>query len=360
MEILDYLHSQHYQSDKYVPRKTSIPELGDINLFGVRGAGKTSIILEYLETFDEESKLYIDCEDPNLIFNELTPHSLQQYLNEHNISLLILDHYDPSLLEYFPDVERLIILSRIALTDIRFEKIELFPLDYEEFLGFENSVTATNVFNHFLKAGTLPAIARSHRFTLYPLKLFWQSRFSIAEQNLLLILAQHHTKHLTTYQIYNLAKERFKVSKDWLYKTVKDFRDEKLIFFINDRYQKGGKKMILFDFAFAKYLTTGQPFIIQFDTMIALSLIKHGIKFETLGIHGYITYDNELIIPAPFESEESLWAKSQTKFSLYKQYKVKKITIVTVANSYEYDIEKLHFEALPFYEWTVLHDEEED
>ena len=117
--------------------------------------------------------------------------------------------------------------------------------------------------------------------------------------------------------------------------------------------------MLLFDFAFAKYLTLGQPFILQFDTMIALALMKHHIGVQTLGIHGYITDNNELIIPAPFESEESLWVKSQNKFSIYKKYDIKKVTIITVANSYEYDIEKLHFEALPFDEWSVINDEED-
>jgi hypothetical protein len=116
--------------------------------------------------------------------------------------------------------------------------------------------------------------------------------------------------------------------------------------------------MLLFDFAFAKYLTMGQPFITQFDSMIALALIKHGISIQTLGIHGYVTTQNELIVPAPFESEESLWVKSQNKFSLYKKYGIQKVTIVTVANSFEYHIEKLHFEALPFDEWSVINDEE--
>jgi hypothetical protein len=274
--------------------------------------------------------------------------------------MLILDQYEKGYLEHFPHVDRLIVISRIPLDHSDLTSIELFPLDYEEFLAFESSISATNAFNHYLKSGTLPALAKSYRSTLLPMKHFWQSHFTSNEQKLLLILAQHHTKHLTTHQIYQFAKERFRVSKDWLYRTIKAFTEEKLILFIDDRYQKGGKKMILFDFAFAKYLTTGQPFITQFDTMIALALLKHDIDFETLGIHGYLTKENELIIPAPFESEESLWAKSQTKFSLYKQHGVKKITIVTVANSYEYDIEKLHFEALPFYEWTVLYDEEEE
>jgi len=360
MELLEYFHSQHFSSEKYIPRKLQLPQSGAINLFGVRGAGKSSMVLALLEEIDEETYLYIDFEDPNLIFGTLDTATLQHYIDHNEITLLILDHYEECHLEQLPNVDNLIVISRIPLGDEGYILVELFPLDYEEFLAFEHSISATNAFNHFLKCGTLPAMAKSYRSTVLPMKQFWQSHFTPNEQQLLLILAQHHTKHLTIHQIYTFAKERFRVSKDWLYRTIHAFTEEKLLFFINDRYQKGGKKMILFDFAFAKYLTTGQPFITQFDTMIALALLKHGVAFETLGIHGYITKEDELIIPAPFESEERLWAKSQTKFSLYKQYGIQKITVVTVSNTYEYDIEKLHFEALPFYEWTVLLYEEEE
>jgi len=273
--------------------------------------------------------------------------------------MLVLDHYEKNYLSSFPNVERLIVLTRVPLDSALFTPLELFPLDYEEFLAFESGSLHSGGFNHFLRSGTLPLLARSQKTSTQAMKTFFQSAFDTQEQKLLLLLAQHHTKHLTTNQIYTFAKEKFKVSKDWLYKTIKRFREEKLILFIEDRYQKSGKKMLLFDFAFAKYLTLGQPFILQFDTMIALALMKHGIAVQTLGIHGYVTENHELILPAPFESEESLWAKSQNKFSLYKKYGIKKVTIVTVANAYEYSIEKLHFEALPFDEWSVINNEEE-
>lgn len=357
MNLLEYYQNQHYFNENYVLRKTQIPPKGDITLYGVRGSGKSAMVLDFLEDKEAETTLYIDLDDPNLILSTLTPLLLQQYINKFNIILLVLDHYTEGYLPTFPNVERLIIVSRTKIADTSFIPLELFPLDYEEFLAFESSISATNAFNHFLRRGTLPAMAKLHKSNTTAMKTFMQSHFDPNEQKLLIILAQHHTKHLTTHQIYIFAKEKFKVSKDWLYKTIKAFAEEKLILFINDRYQKSGKKMLLFDFAFAKYLTTGQPFIVQFDTMVALALLKHRISFETLGIHGYITLDDELIIPAPFESEESLWVKSQNKFSLFKKYGVDKVTIVTVANTYEYDIEKLHFEALPFYEWTVLYDE---
>ena len=308
-------------------------------------------------TTDPEKTLYIDLDDPNLIFNTLTPLVLQQFIDREGISLLIIDHYTKGYLPYFPNVERLIVLSRIPLEEPDLKPVELFPLDYEEFLAFESGAAKSSGFNHFLRAGTLPAITKSQKTSIETMKTFLYSSFDESERKLLLILAQHHTKHLSTHQIYTFAKEKFKVSKDWLYKTMKLFTQEKLILFIEDRYQRSGKKMLLFDFAFAKYLTLGQPFILQFDTMIALALMKHRIAVQTLGIHGYVTKQDELIITAPFESEESLWVKSQSKFSIYKKYGIKKITIVTVANSYEFQIEKLHFEAIPFNEWSVIHDE---
>jgi len=360
MNLLEYYQSQHPNNEYFVPRKCIIPQDGDINLYGVRSSGKTSVALDLLSEQDEKVSLYIDFNDPNLILNALTTLILQQYIDKESITLLILDHYRHGLLSAFPNVQRLIVLSRIALPEKSLLGIKLFPLDYEEFLAFENTSYGNKGFNHFLRVGTLPQLARSGKSSTQVMKIFFYSSFSESEQKLLLILAQHHTKHLTTHQIYTFAKEKFKVSKDWLYKTMKSFTEEGVTLFIDDKHEKSGKKMLLFDFAFAKYLTLGQPFIIQFDTMIALALKKHNIEVKTLSIHGYVTNKDELIIPAPFESEESLWIKSHKKFSLFKKYGIQKVTIVTVTNSYEFKIEKLFFEALPFDEWSVINTEEEE
>ncbi len=358
-DMLEHYHNQYPKSEDFIPRKCSLPKEIDINLFGARGSGKTSIILDYLAHIENLEILYIDLEDPYFMFETLDILLLQRYIDKYRIQILVLDHYHKNLLSRFPDVSQIIVVSRKPLGVDTLAPIELFPLDYEEFLAFENTAIHSQKLNHFLRSGTLPLLARSQKAHRLTMKSFFKSAFSLQEQRLLLILAQHHTKHLTTHQIYAFAKEKFKVSKDWIYQTVKSFSDEKIILFINDHSAKSGKKMILFDFAFAKYLAIGQPFIFQFDTMIALALIKHNIPVKTLGIHGYITKENELILPAPFESEESLWVKSQNKFSLYKTYNISKVTIVTIANSYRYTIDQLYFEALPFNEWSVINNEED-
>jgi len=358
MDLLEYYHNQHPKCDNFVPRKCHLLDNADINLFGVRGSGKTYIVLDYLAQVEHEGILYIDFEDPNLIFYTLDIILLQEYIDKHAIKILILDHYKEGFLSAFPNVLQLIVITRVSLKLKTLMSLELFPLDYEEFLAFGNIAMHAQGFNHFLRSGTLPLLAHSQKTSLQAMKSFFYSSFTPQEQKLLLILAQHHTKHLTTHQIYTFAKNKFKVSKDWLYQTIKLFSNEKLILFIDDRYEKSGKKMLLFDFAFAKFLTLGQPFILQFDTMVALALIKHNISIQTLGIHGYVTEKNELIISAPFESENSLWVKSQNKFALYKKYGITRVTIVTVTNTYDYVIEKLHFEALPFDEWAVINNED--
>ena len=191
------------------------------------------------------------------------------------------------------------------------------------------------------------------------MKQFFQQQFNPNEQSLILILARYNTQAMTIHQIYSFTKEHFRISKDFVYSSIKRFQEEGLLYFIDNAIKRSGKKMILYDFAFAKYLTAQQPFGTQFDSMIALTMFKHKIDFKTLGIHGYVSNKNELIIPAPFESEESFWVKAQKKFTLYKKHGIQKVTIVTVANSYTFSIEKLHFEALPFDEWSISHNEED-
>lgn len=357
MNRLDYFQKSVPQGALFVQRKLQLPDENHINLHGVRGSGKSALVIDYLQDMDSETLLYIDFEDPTLLFSPLSGREIQQYVEQNGIELLILDHYDASNLESLPIAERTIIISRVALGYSGFAESELFALDYEEFLAFERGMSQTGSFNHFLKLGTLPLMSQYSHKELTDLKSFLLSRFDKQEISLLVVLATYQTRHLTINQIYTAAKARFRVSKDWLYSKMKTFQSEGIIFFIDDIYQKGGKKLILFDFALTKYLNPTQSFNIQFDAMVALALLKHHREFKTLGISGYMVKGGELIVCAPFESEESMWKRSHNRFSFYKKYSVNRVTIVTVANSYSYKIENIQFEALPFYEWSILNED---
>jgi hypothetical protein len=283
---------------------------------------------------------------------------IEGFIIANEIKILVLDHYTHEYFERFPMVKTLIILSSTHYDyGEKFKYINLPLLDYEEFFAFQKRGTETQIFNLFLKQGTLPQLALSTAPKEQMFLNFIESHFNESEQNLLTILAHFNGATITTFQLYNYAKERYKISKDLIYKQINDFEEKSIISFIFDNEDTKKKKLLFFDFALAKYLTLTQTFPRQFETMIALSLHKHNISFKTFGSRGYITQNNYLIIPAPFESEEVFWKQAQSKFSNYKKNRLTHVYIITITNTYEFKIGNIEFEALPFYEWIVINDE---
>jgi hypothetical protein len=283
---------------------------------------------------------------------------IEGFVEANEIEILVLDHYNHDYFQKLPDIYRIIIVSDYFYDyGDEFKSLEIPLLDYEEFFSFQKRGTEAQIFNQFLRQGTLPQLAIETKPKEQLFYSFIESHFSKSEQRLLIVLAHFNTSFLTTHQLYTYAKERYKISKDLIYRQIKELKERGVIVFIPDVINSNIKKMIFFDFALAKYLSLTQSFPKQFDTMIALSLIKHRVEFKAFGISGYLTESGELIIPAPFESEESFWKKAHNKFITYKIAKVKRVYIITITAQYRFEIENIEFEALPFYEWVVINDE---
>jgi len=358
MQLLEYFYDRNNEISTYHQRKFTIPNVKKLLLYGSPASGKTSLVLDYLSNYDEEKLLYIDFKDPKFHFRDIMEEDIEGFIEANEIEILVLDHYQHYYFEILPKVRKLIIVSAIYCDyQNEFEYLNLPLLDYEEFFSFQKRGTETQIFNLFLKQGTLPQLAISTAPKEQMFLNFIESHFNESEQKLLTILAHFNGATVTTFQLYSYAKERYKISKDLIYKQIKSFEEKSIINFIFDSYDTKKKKLLFFDFALAKYLTLTQTFLRQFETMIALSLYKHNISFKTFGSLGYLTKENNLIIPAPFESEEIFWKKAHGKFFNYKKMGLTKIYIITVTNTYEFKIEDIEFEALPFYEWIVINDE---
>ena len=359
MELLEYFYDRSNEITNYHQRKFSLPEAKNILLYGSPASGKSSLVLDYLMNFDSEEVLYIDFMDPKFQFRDIMEEDVEGFVAANEIKILVLDHYEHDYFELLPSVEKLIIVTDSFYDyGATFKNLELPLLDYEEFFSFQKRGTETQIFNLFLRQGTLPelAIQISPKEQLF--QHFIRSHFNESEQKLLNVLAHFNGSTVTTFQLYTYAKERYKISKDLIYKQINNLLARNIISFIPDALNPKHKKLLFFDFALAKYLTLTQGFPKQFDTMVALSLKKHCIDFEAFGIKGYLTKQKNLIIPAPFESEEYFWKKAHGRFANYKKAKVKKVYIITVTTQYEFNIENIYFEALPFYEWVVINDED--
>ncbi len=357
MEILEYFYNNTPKNSSYRSRKLQLPDDRSFLLYGARGTGKTALILEYIRELPDEVSLYLDCQDPIFALEDIDTQDLNEFVAQEGIETVVLDHYYEGFLDALPECFQLIVVSRDASVCDMAEKYALYPLDYEEFLSFDRGSSQSASFSHFLKAGTLPATIGHDldSISLIFRELFYGS-FSDDESRLMLIMAKYQGRRVTTHQLYTHAREYFRISKDWIYRTIKKFADEGIILFIEDIEGKGARKMILYDFALSKYLSKSQPFSVTFDAIVTLALFKHDISFCSIGIHGYLVRQNELIVPSAFENEESFWKKSYNKISLYKAYNIKKVTIVTVSNSYGFTLNGIAFEALPFYEWSILNE----
>ena len=359
MQLLEYFYDRNNDIVNYHQRKFNLPEAEKILLYGSPASGKTSLVLDYLMNYDPESILYIDFQDPKFQFRDMMEEDVEGFTEANEIEILALDHYEHEYFEKLPKVEKLIIVSNTYYNyGESFHYLHLPLLDYEEFFSFQKRGTETQIFNLFLRQGTLPqlAITTSPKEQLF--LNFIKSHFNESEQRLLAVLAHFNGATVTTYQIYTHAKERYKISKDLIYRQIKNFQEQGIITFIEEFKSPKQKKLLFFDFALAKYLTLTQGFPRQFETMVALSLTKHNIPFKAFGTSGYLTHLNHLIIPAPFESEEIFWKKAHNRFGSYKKENIEKIVVVTINAQYEFEIENIKFEALPFYEWVVINDEE--
>jgi hypothetical protein len=359
MQLLEYFYDRNNSIPLYRPRKFSMPKANRVFIYGAPASGKTSLALDYLMNFDSEELLYIDFNDPKFAFLDIMEEDIEHFVEANAIKYLVLDHYTHGYFDSFPMVEQLIVISSTNYDyEEHFEKLNLPLLDYEEFFSFQKRGTEKQIFNQFLKQGTLPQLAINPTPKEQLFLSFLHSHFSPSEQKLLILLAHFNGATVTTFQLYTYAKERYKISKDLIYKQIKSFEEQGIIRFIPNIENPKQKRLLFFDFALAKYLSLNQTFPKQFESMVALSLLKHNIAFKSFGLNAYIDYRNTLILPAPFETEESFWKKAHKRFSSYKQAKIKRVIIVTVNAQYEFEIEKIKFEALPFYEWVVINDEE--
>jgi len=350
MSILDNFFTNPPKIDNFYSRKLQIPDSGSFAINGSRGSGKSALVIDYINSLNHPY-LYIDCQDPAFILEDIDTLEIEEFIKEEGIKTLVLDHYFEGFLETMPKVEQLIVVSRKSI-DTNLNKFTLYPLDFEEFMNFKATNSVTAAFNLYTKFGSLPRIAKSSNAMLKSREIFFE-KFDAQEGKVLLILALFQGKVASSHQIYTRAKEYFKISKDWLYKTIKSFENEKLIFQIPTLQKSFGKKIVLYDFLFSKYLNKHQQFITTFDSIVLLALIKHNIEVKAnIAPLGYLSKD-EFIQIAPFEDETTIWQKIQNNFGFYTQIDTKNVTIVTVNSYYSFKIKDIEFNAIPFYEWVV-------
>jgi predicted AAA+ superfamily ATPase len=299
-------------------------------IIGPKAVGKTFLIFNFLKNFKGTWEYYdfSDYREKNFKFNS---------------DLIIFDNYDFSV--EIPSITTFITSSKNIKIE-NFKKIELKPLDFEEFYAFEKLSSPTHAFDKFLKFGNFPKNAFVED---YFKEEYLKETFNLLPYNkeILRFFFSHIGEKFTLYQIFQILKKRIKISKDNFYKTTHELIKNKIIYEIEKfNAPKSPKKFFAYNFAFKDILTTKKNLLYKFENMILLELNEEKIYYKD-NLTFYLPKKETGILVMPFADENGIIEK----LNKITPINLKKITVITISNEFEIKDKKFKVEVIPFWKW---------
>ncbi len=352
MEILlEEFYKTDLHIDKYIDRKASIEDKS-YQINGISQSGKTKLVKNYLLSLKKSSYLYIDCEDIRIDFTQLNI-DLSKFCILNKINVLVLDNYTPQI--HFFNVSQLII-SCVHYHDIDFlQTLQLYPLDYEEFLAYEHKYDSSAL-NHFFQLGGFPSIHKLHsdKRILYIQKTLISS-LSEMEFDILKFCTKMMSQKLSPFAIYERLKVTRKISKDKLYKSFDSLVSKKYIHTLEKfEHSKATKKVYLCDISLKSALTTDKHFGRLFENMVYLELLKSGVNsYYEEQIEFYIPNLSEIILCIPFSDERALFKRVEQLEAFIFTHNIEKITAITMNTEGLISHPLSSVEMIPFDIWAL-------
>lgn len=353
MKLLESLYAQEFKSITFHPRKAWISAHKSI-LFGPKASGKTTLLHDYLSRRKKGSYLYIDFDD--LRIDQALFIGLPNFIKAKGITLLVLDNFDFSFT--VPQVDEVIISTNQDHTLEGFERVEIFPLDFEEFIAFaKRHIEIEAIFNDFAVAGTYPTMSQvpKDRIVKEFQKLIRLILPDPLERTLFKSFALAQGEKLSPYTLFQELKIFHKISKDRFYALLKRFEQERLIFLL-PHYDKpkAKKKIYLIDFAIKSILTYDKDFIKRFENIIFLELHKSKEEiYYTDMIDFYLPQKNLAVIPMLFLPIEMIQTKLNRIQKELEHYQIKRVEILTLEAEGSIELEMISCEIIPFWNWAL-------
>ena len=329
MEILlEEFYKTDLHIDKYIHRKVQIDEKS-YQINGITQSGKTQLIKHYLLGLKKSSYLYIDCDDIRIETHQFNT-TLNSFCTQNKIDVVALDNYTPEI--SFPNVSQLLIACEEYYELPYLERLQLYPLDYEEFLAYEHKYDSSAL-NHFFQLGGLPVMHRvfvDERNTFLQKRL--QNTLSEIEFEILVLCAKMLSQKLSAFTIYERLKQKRKISKDKLYASFKALQSKNYIHLLEKfAHSRATKKVYLGDTALKSALSVEKNFGRLFENMVFLELLKsgHTCYYED-GIEFYLPKNDEIILCKPFADERRLFQKIESLEAFIFTHSIKKITAISM------------------------------
>ncbi len=349
--LLDEFYRQDLHAPNFVERKTQLDELSYI-IEGTAKSGKTHLIKHTLLQRKKSTYLYIDLSDIRIDTDEINA-ELGKFCREHEIETLALDNYRTDIT--LPNVPQLLLSSHEPLEIGNFEKIHLYPLDFEEFLAYEHKFDSTAL-NHFFQLGGYPAMhsVASEERHLYLQKTL-QHALSPMEFDIMLLVAKFSAQKLSAFAIYERLKSTRKISKDMLYKSIEALKAKGYLHQLEKfEHARATKKLYLCDIAIKSALTTQKHFGRLFENVVYLEMLKHAeeIYYEE-NIDFYLPQKDAVILCMPFSNQDMLFKKIESIEGFLITHNVRRVTVVTMSSESTLHHPFVTVEMVPFALWAL-------
>ena len=352
MEILlEELYKTDLSLEKFHFRKLFIDNKS-YQINGITHSGKSKLVKNYLLDLKKSSYLYINCSDIRIDIEALNE-NLSSFCNKNRIDVLVLDNYIKGI--KFPNVTQLIITSQERHKIDTLIPLQLYPLDYEEFLAYEQKYDSSAL-NHFFQLG---GFAHIHKVSpderILNIQKMLQTALDDVAFAILILCAKFSSQKLSAFTIYERLKQSRKISKDKLYKSF-----EKLVsmHYIHQLGKFGSpkatKKIYLCDISLKSALTIEKNFSTLFENMVYLELLKSAKEcYYEDKIDFYLPQSDEIILCKPFVDERKLFKKLESIEAFLFTHSIKKITVISMNKEREIAHPLSQVAILPFDIWAL-------
>jgi len=329
MEILlEEFYQQELHVEKFHPRKCFIYQ-NSYQIIGISQSGKTHLVKNYLLSHKKNSYLYIDCSDIRIeliLFNTLLP----SFCLKNKIDILVFDNYTEKFT--IPNVTQLLLTSEKPYKVSHLEILQLYPLDYEEFLAYQHKYDSSAL-NHFFQLGGLPSMHRIYQETkhIYIQKIL-KMTLSEIEFEILKLCAKFVSQKISPYMLYERLKQVRKISKDKLYLSFQSLKEKNYIHLLEKfNHKQAIKRLYLCDISIKTSLDIEKNFAKLFENMVFLELLKSNTQcFYADDIDFYIPQKNEIILCKPFADERRLFKKLEALEAFLVTHSILHVSVITM------------------------------
>ncbi|MGP1486118.1 MAG: ATP-binding protein [Campylobacter sp.] len=362
MQTLNVLYQNPPKNVKFINRKFEITAPKTL-IKGSIGSGKTSLMLNFLSYCEKEEFLYINFADFRIEKDEIWLNLLDFLSQNPKIKILAIDDFEPKFIENLKPILELnlsnfIISTRFKnLNLIGFDELNLHFLDYEEFIAFfQKKFDPQTLLSHFLLRGKSPSSCFCEAENIaINLQNTLKSSLSDLQLATLKECAKNQAQNVSIFEIYNELKLKRKISKDSVYAVLAELENIGIISLLQKFNEPNAAKKLYFnDFAFKMALSFKKDFNKIFNNTVfgELSKFKEQI-FYTKELDFFLIERKLGIICNPFGDTDLLFLKFKKLHSNLKNLGVKKLQMISMANSGESAMQGIRCEIIPFGRWAL-------